>query len=46
VDILRLENSFSTPDIPRATADLFLDAFVAFVARVHAEGWCLEITPP
>jgi hypothetical protein len=44
VNIPRLENSFSAPDVPKAIADLFLDAFVDFVARVHADGWRLKIT--
>jgi hypothetical protein len=44
VKIPAVENSFSTPDIPKAIADLFLDAFVDFVARVHADGWRIKIT--
>jgi hypothetical protein len=44
VNIPRLENSFSTPDVPKVIADSFLDAFVDFVARVHGDGWRLKIT--
>jgi hypothetical protein len=39
VNILRLENSSCTPDISSLIARLFLDAFVDFVARVHADEW-------
>jgi hypothetical protein len=39
-----LENSFSTPEIPKSIADVFLDAFVDFVARVHADGWRVKLT--
>lgn len=44
MNIPRLENSFATPDIPKAFADSFLDVFVDFVARVHADGWHIKIT--
>ena len=44
MSIPRLENSFSTPEVPKAIADLFLDAFVDFVARVHGDGWRIQIT--
>jgi hypothetical protein len=44
VNIPRVENSFSTPDVPKAVSDLFLDTFVDFVARVHADGWRIKIT--